>query len=199
MEENQTPKKPRSDKHSKAATKRRQDVFLKAYRECGNVRKATEIAKIGRSFHYHWMERDPKYRERFELVVDDAADKLESEAWRRAHDGVKKPVYQQGVCVGYIQEYSDTLLIFLLKGLRPEKFRERQEIHQKTEHSGIVGFESVRNELMNDPQYTEYMRLRAANFDSGGICCECEPWQVADADAPASTRSSVDAGSDGAD
>jgi hypothetical protein len=32
--------------------------------------------------------------------------------------------------VGFIQEYSDTLLIFLLKGLRPEKYRERFE------HSG---------------------------------------------------------------
>jgi hypothetical protein len=61
------------------------------------------------------------------------ADQLEQEARRRAHDGVRKPVYQGGKRVGYIQEYSDTLLIFLLKGLRPEKYRERFE------HSGAGG------------------------------------------------------------
>jgi hypothetical protein len=30
--------------------------------------------------------------------------------------------------VGVIREYSDTLLIFLLKGLRPAKYRERYDV-----------------------------------------------------------------------
>ncbi len=52
------------------------------------------------------------------------------EAVRRAVEGTEKPVYQQGRLVGHVQEYSDTLLIFLLKGRRPEKYGEklRQEI-----------------------------------------------------------------------
>ena len=51
---------------------------------------------------------------------------LEDEAIRRAKDGVReKPVYQGGKLVGHVQEYSDTLLIFLLKGARPEKYRDR--------------------------------------------------------------------------
>ena len=29
---------------------------------------------------------------------------------------------------GYVRECSDTLLIFLLKGLRPEKYRDRMEV-----------------------------------------------------------------------
>ena len=33
-----------------------------------------------------------------------------------------------------IQEYSDTLLIFLLKGVRPQKYRELRQ----TEHTGKV-------------------------------------------------------------
>jgi hypothetical protein len=33
-----------------------------------------------------------------------------------------------------VQEYSDTLLIFLLKGARPQKYRELRQ----TEHSGRV-------------------------------------------------------------
>ena len=53
------------------------------------------------------------------------ADMLEDEAVRRAKDGVERPVYQGGKLVGHVQEYSDTLLIFLLKGARPEKYRDR--------------------------------------------------------------------------
>ena len=36
-----------------------------------------------------------------------------------------------------LQEYSDTLLIFLLKGLRPEKYRERFE-HSGTGPGGAI-------------------------------------------------------------
>ncbi|MBX6773030.1 MAG: hypothetical protein IRY83_14975 [Chloroflexi bacterium] len=55
-------------------------------------------------------------------------DALEAEAWRRAVDGVERPVYQNGQRVGAVREYSDTLLIFLLKGGRPQKYRERYEL-----------------------------------------------------------------------
>lgn len=65
------------------------------------------------------------------------ADRLEREAMRRAHEGVRKPVYQGGKRVGFIQEYCDTLLIFLLKGLRPEKYREWFE-HAGTGKGGVI-------------------------------------------------------------
>ena len=51
-----------------------------------------------------------------------AADILEDEVDRRAVEGVEKPVgWHKGKPGGYVREYSDTLLIFLLKGDRPEK------------------------------------------------------------------------------
>lgn len=60
-------------------------------------------------------------------------DKLEDELLRRAHDGVEKPVFYKGRKLKHtIREYSDTLGIFLLKGGKPEKYRER------VEHSGSV-------------------------------------------------------------
>ena len=46
---------------------------------------------------------------------------LEDEARRRAVDGVDEPVFQQGKQVGTIRKHSDTLLIFLLKGIRPQE------------------------------------------------------------------------------
>ena len=58
-------------------------------------------------------------------------DDLELEARRRAVEGTERPVFYQGGEVGYVREYSDTLLIFLLKAHRPNKFRERVEHEHK--------------------------------------------------------------------
>ena len=49
---------------------------------------------------------------------------MELEARRRAVKGTDKPVFQRGEQVGTIREYSDTLLMFLLKANKPEKFRD---------------------------------------------------------------------------
>ena len=57
-----------------------------------------------------------------------AADQLEHEAIRRAVDGVDRPVFFKGRQIAMLKEYSDTLLIFMLKGLRPEKYKERYQI-----------------------------------------------------------------------
>ena len=47
-----------------------QRAFLAAFRETGNVRLACEVAGVGRSSHYRWLEKDPEYREAFELAKD---------------------------------------------------------------------------------------------------------------------------------
>jgi hypothetical protein len=57
-----------------------------------------------------------------------ALDLLEKECVRRALVGWKEPVYQGGKELGTIRKFSDNLLIFLLKGKRPEVFRERHEL-----------------------------------------------------------------------
>ena len=103
--------------------------FLAAFRETGNVRLACEAAEVGRSSHYRWLDEDPEYREGFGLAKEDAADILEAEAKRRAVEGVEEPTgWYKGVPGGYVRRYSDVLLIFLLKGLRPEVYRERMEV-----------------------------------------------------------------------
>jgi hypothetical protein len=86
------------------------------------------MAGIDRGTHYDWLRKDREYRAQFEAATDQAAQALEDEAVRRAYEGVERPVYQMGKQVGVIREYSDTLLIFLLKGLRPAKYRERYDV-----------------------------------------------------------------------
>ena len=109
----------------------KQKAFLVAYALCGNVRAAARLARCARSQHYWWLNQ-PAYAEAFAEAHAEACDALESEARRRAVKGVRKPVFYQGTICGSVCEYSDTLLIFLLKAALPEKYRD----NVKTEHTG---------------------------------------------------------------
>ena len=126
-------------------------LFLEAFVKCGTVAGAAEIAGVERTTHYLWMA-DPEYAKRFDDATEQAADMLEQEAHRRSRDGLLRMKFHQGQPIidprtlpsgdlfdpryplgkpYFEHEYSDTLLIFLLKGLRPEKFRENLDITTK--------------------------------------------------------------------
>ena len=107
----------------------KQKAFLAAYAECGCISYAARMAKCNRRTHYKWMQ-GAAYAEAYAEAHEEACDALESEAWRRAVKGVPKPVYYKGKIVGTEREYSDILLMFLMKGWMPEKYRD----NVKTEH-----------------------------------------------------------------
>lgn len=106
-------------------------AFLVAFSECGNVTQAAISAGIVRQTHYDWLSNSPDYADLFEQAKESAADKLEQEARRRAIEGTQKAIYYQGEIVGYENVYSDNLLMFMLKGDRPEKFKDRTELTGK--------------------------------------------------------------------
>jgi hypothetical protein len=126
----------------------KRDAFLAAFRATASVTRAAEAAGIERQLHYRWLE-DEDYSLAFDEAKQEAAQTLEDEAIRRAHEGILEPVIYQGqVCYepqrekdgspkrdanGYIKlsknplvvrKQSDALLTFLLKGHKPEKYRE---------------------------------------------------------------------------
>jgi len=102
-------------------------AFLAAYSATCNVSRAAKSSKIDRCTHYAWLKENEQYREAFADAKEQAADTLEDEAVRRAHEGVERAATVAGKRE-LVREYSDTLLIFLLKGMRPEKYRERSEV-----------------------------------------------------------------------
>lgn len=114
-----------------------QERFLKHLAQYGNASKAAQYARVSRNFVYAQRKTDPAFANAWAEALDGAADVLEAEAWRRAVKGTKreKGVYYEGkeIAREVIREYSDTLLIFLLKGARPEKYRERSEVRHTTE------------------------------------------------------------------
>lgn len=117
--------KPAEKPVAKRAMARQQADFLDALMSCGNVTKAAEISKVSRKTIYNWRRTNEKFRAAWDEAAELGTDALEDEANRRAFEGVDRPVFQGKELVGHIREFSDVLLIFLLKGRRPGKYRER--------------------------------------------------------------------------
>ncbi len=91
----------------------------------GNVTKACETVKVSRNAIYDWREKDPEFAVAWERAKQLGLEGLEDEAVRRAFSGFDEKVFFNGHCVDTITRYSDTLMVFLLKGGKPEKYRER--------------------------------------------------------------------------
>ena len=96
--------------------------FLEVLGTTGNVSAAAAAVGMSRSGAYQLREKDWPFSKAWEEAVEVGVDQLESEARRRALEGVDKPLYYQGKQCGVTKEYSDVLLIFLLKKLRPAIF-----------------------------------------------------------------------------
>ena len=122
-----------------ARSDRARAKFLDVLRESCNVSEAARAAGIGRRTAYEWRDADEEFATAWAEAEQEAIDKLEREAWRRAVEGVDKPVVHQGVITGTYKEYSDKMLEILLKGHRPERYTDRSKI----EHSGKVSLESL--------------------------------------------------------
>ena len=122
-------------------------AFLVALSETGNITGASKITGIARKTHYNWMQTDSDYAAAYKVALEQAAENLESEARRRAVQGTSKPVFYKGEECGVVQEYSDTLLIFLLKGAMPEKYAERYQ--GNVDHNVTVTFEQLLKNALN--------------------------------------------------
>ena len=117
----------------------RQKAFLAAFRETGNVCLACKAVGVRRSSHYRCLEKDAEYPSAFNLAKEDATDVLEAEAHRRAVEGWEEAVgWYKGEAGGTVRKYSDVLLIFLLKSLRPEKYRERVDLRGSLAHIDLT-------------------------------------------------------------
>ena len=103
---------------------------------------ALKAAGASQSQLARWREEDAAFLVAERQAREGIADQLEAEAVRRAFRGVKRPVYQGGLLAGYLTEYSDQLLMFMLKAMRPERFRERSEVSVTPIVKVVAGFEA---------------------------------------------------------
>lgn len=138
---------------------RAKETFLADYAAYGNVGHACDKARIHRSTFYRWQEHDETFSLRHEQAKADYCDSLRHEIARRGRDGVLKPVFQGGVKIGSIREFSDTLLIFEAKRHMPE-YRDKLQLEQ----SGQV---TVSHEFSDDPTTAAIARDLLSRLSSG--------------------------------
>ena len=96
------------------------NVFLEAYRKTGIVTVSAKAAGVVPQAVSMAMKRNPEFKAEVDAAGEEAADYLEAAAVQRATREA---------------DPSDTLLIFLLKGRRPAKFRDNYRL----EHTGADG------------------------------------------------------------
>lgn len=89
-----------------------------------SVTAACQAEGIGRTGYYAWINDDPEFKAQAEAAIEAGTDRLEDVARRRA------------------MNQSDTLLIFLLKGRRPDKFKDRLESKQENDVTVRVIYET---------------------------------------------------------
>jgi hypothetical protein len=110
------------------------DVKKKAYTlalaQVGTKVQAARIAGVHPCTPYssQWSNDHP-LQAAVKAAEEAAADLIEAEAYRRGVHGVQEPIgWYRGRPGGYVTKYSDVLSIFLLKGLRPDRYKERVEM-----------------------------------------------------------------------
>lgn len=109
-------------------------AFLDAFDELGMVTAACEAIGISRQTAYQERQRNEDFAVAWADVEERSTERMEREAYRRAVEGVTKPLVSAGKHVTDVTEYSDGLLQFMLRARRPERYRE----NVKVEHAGGI-------------------------------------------------------------
>ena len=102
--------------------------------------RAAELAGVHKSTPNtkQWRE-DRELQEALRQAEQMVGDLIEDELYRRGVEGVDKPTgWYKGKPGGYVKEYDTTAAIFLLKGLRPEKYADRSHVRSTTLHVNLT-------------------------------------------------------------
>lgn len=121
-------------------------MFIQILSEGNSITAAARAVGVSRQAIYNYRETDSNFRDAWDNAIEEGLDTLEDEAIRRA------------------KKSSDLLLIFLLKGGRPEKYKDRVDINvnwrAELERSGLDA-----QKVLTDMVETARKQLEAASTD----------------------------------
>ena len=128
----------------------RRRMFLRTFAVRGIVLEGCRAAGVSRSTVEKWKENSEWFYELYMVAIEEAADRIEAEAFRRAVDGYDEPVIYQGMPATVIdpvtgeermltiRKFSDTLMQTMLKGARPEKYRDNHKVEVSGSGGGVL-------------------------------------------------------------
>lgn len=134
---------PRLKKPDGRTHEQKQAEFLENVAIYGNITEAARKAKLDRKTMYRWRADEPQFAKAWDEAAEIGIEAIEDEGRRRAFKGTLKPIFQGGKKVGTVREYSDTLLIFLLKGAKGSKYKERMQLSGDKENPLAVDIRST--------------------------------------------------------
>ena len=130
----------------------KQRVFLECYIIAPSLNRACQLAKerghtISRSGPGEWSKSNKAFKEAFQKAKKQALRYLEEEARRRAVEGIRRKKFYKGEPIidpktgqQYEEiEYSDKLLMFLMKNLIPDVYGDKS----KVEISGSLDLHNI--------------------------------------------------------
>lgn len=129
---------PRATPRTVLAQKKRR-LFLRILAETGNVKESAQACGYtDTSVLKKFRRENEDFAEEWDNALDSGTDILVSEANRRAVEGTLKPILYKGEIVTYLTEYSDALLMFLLRAARPDTYRENARGGETNVNFGIA-------------------------------------------------------------
>ena len=118
--------------------------FLDFYAERGTMVECCRLAGLSYAAVQHAIERDEDFAAQFKLAEVQVLEKLEREAMRRAVEGtvVRSRRFWRGELVAedIKTEYSDNLLMMLLRAKAPERYRDNSLITINQVIKAVEGF-----------------------------------------------------------
>lgn len=161
---------------SSRLTAQKRKLFLAAYVECGAITSAAKATSVCETLHYKWLA-DPAYAAAFAEAEKQAINRLEAELFRRVYEGTEEPVVYQGeLCYRKdkngkltdkpltIRRKSDTLLIFALKGKKPEVYRDN--FKGEITHTGVMAISPGPDlSKLNDEQWSTVKSILGPALD----------------------------------
>lgn len=160
-----------------AKMRTRQVVFLRAYAVRGIITDGLRSAGVNRNTYYHWRENDPWFKAVAAEAEEEARDAIEGEAFRRAVVGYEEPVIYQGMPTMVTdketgqermlttRKYSDALMAIMLKGARPERYRENHKM--EIDAKGATGILVVPAPVSHD-EWAEQARIQQQRYAGDG-------------------------------
>ena len=97
--------------------------YLAAYAISGNHTWASDAAGVNRKTVELHAKNDAIFQEQCLDAEARASDLLFGACFKSAIEGDCRPVYQQGMCVGYVREYDSRMRVEMLRALRPHQFK----------------------------------------------------------------------------
>lgn len=153
--------KSKGKKHEMKFTfkvKGKKRALLRAYALCGSMNRACKKTGISYGSHYNWKRDDQVYVQDYELAKDYASDALEGSMYSRAKDGVEKEIgWYKGKAGGSYMEFDTTAGIFLLKGMKPDKYADRKVTTHKVELTLEQATERLKMLCENNPTIAQHI------------------------------------------